>query len=261
MSEVSKDLPYFQDAQNKIREADHNLTGEKINKAVEEATSIAQVEAEKARQQAAGDSREAEASRQALQQERSKGPDLSSIVEQWKPLVGLTLCSFISPYTGQQTSVQGGSGTAIKFSNQPLSIVTNKHVVTDEFGNGAYGCVFILPDRTSNIYGKIIGTGKGVGVFNDDVAFIYIKDSDNYLNNLTSILPKFCQRKPVEGENVLILGYPAIGSSESITATQGIISGFEGNYFITDAKFDHGSSGGAAILVKDNSTARSKMSF
>ncbi len=69
---------------------------------------------------------------------------------------------------------------------------------------------------------------------------------------MTFVFPKRCTRKPSEGEEVVILGYPVIGSQEDITITKGIISGFEGDYYITDAKTDQGNSGGAAILLKDN---------
>ena len=37
-----------------------------------------------------------------------------------------------------------------------------------------------------------------------------------------------------------------------VTATEGIISGFDGDYYITSAKVEHGNSGGAAILVKES---------
>ena len=61
-----------------------------------------------------------------------------------------------------------------------------------------------------------------------------------------------CTRKPSVGDSVVILGYPSIGSRTSVTATEGIIAGYDGNYFITSAKVEQGNSGGAAILVKDN---------
>jgi hypothetical protein len=48
------------------------------------------------------------------------------------------------------------------------------------------------------------------------------------------------------------LGYPTIGSSGSITVTEGIVSGIEGDYYVTSAKIDHGNSGGVAILTKDD---------
>ena len=54
------------------------------------------------------------------------------------------------------------------------------------------------------------------------------------------------------GEAVVVLGYPGIGSDTDITATEGIISGYEDTYYVTSANIDHGNSGGAAILLKDN---------
>ncbi len=37
-----------------------------------------------------------------------------------------------------------------------------------------------------------------------------------------------------------------------MTVTEGIISGFDENYFITSAKVEQGNSGGAAISLKNN---------
>jgi len=48
------------------------------------------------------------------------------------------------------------------------------------------------------------------------------------------------------------LGYPTVGSRQDITATEGIISGFDGNYFITSAKVEEGNSGGIAVSVKED---------
>ena len=53
-------------------------------------------------------------------------------------------------------------------------------------------------------------------------------------------------------DKIVILGYPEIGSTAGITVTSGIISGIEGDYYVTDTKVDHGNSGGLTILVKDN---------
>jgi len=279
LSEVSKDSPYYQKAQSEIKEADNKITEEKINKAVKAATGALQEETEKAQQQAteakqkakaaeeaAGTLKEqtekakqeaaeakqkAEEANQALQQEKSKEADLSSIVSQWKPLVGLVYCEFRYSDTFYKYLSKSGSGIAIKFANQSLSIITNKHVVTDASGYGAYACVFAFPDHFY-IY-KNDGNWEGIKVYSGlDGALVNVSNADWYLLNLTASFPKLCQNKPSEGDKVVILGYPAIGSSEGITVTQGIISGFEGNYFITDAKIDAGNSGGAAILVKDN---------
>lgn len=61
-----------------------------------------------------------------------------------------------------------------------------------------------------------------------------------------------CNKRASVGEQILILGYPGIGSSNDITVTEGIISGYENGYYITSAKVEQGNSGGAAILVDSN---------
>ena len=48
------------------------------------------------------------------------------------------------------------------------------------------------------------------------------------------------------------MGYPGIGTQGGITATEGIVSGIENQYYVTSAKIDQGNSGGLAVLVKDN---------
>jgi len=54
------------------------------------------------------------------------------------------------------------------------------------------------------------------------------------------------------GDEIVVLGYPDVGSPTGITATDGIISGYNGNYYVTSAKVEHGNSGGAAIDVANN---------
>jgi hypothetical protein len=61
-----------------------------------------------------------------------------------------------------------------------------------------------------------------------------------------------CSDDVVVGDKLVVLGYPAIGTRDGITATEGIISGIEDEYYVTSAKIDHGNSGGAAILIKND---------
>ena len=63
---------------------------------------------------------------------------------------------------------------------------------------------------------------------------------------------KVCTDNINIGDKIVVLGYPAIGTEGGITVTDGIVSGFEGDYYVTSAKIEHGNSGGAAILVKDD---------
>jgi len=61
-----------------------------------------------------------------------------------------------------------------------------------------------------------------------------------------------CKVRPITGDQVVILGYPSVGSQSTVTATEGIISGFDDGYYVTSAKIEQGNSGGAAIHVKNN---------
>ena len=58
--------------------------------------------------------------------------------------------------------------------------------------------------------------------------------------------------KPSLGDEIVVLWLPVASVQEKVglTATEGIVSGFDGNYFITSAKVEQGT-GGAAILLKD----------
>jgi len=176
--------------------------------------------------------------------------DLPAIIKQWKPIVGLVRCEFRYADDGAVYGESFGSGIAIDTSDASISVITNKHIITDELGYSASSCHIFFPERDYLYKGQLedlytLSSGE-------DGAFIDINNTDRYIRDLTSVSPNICEQRPSEGDKVLILGYPHIGSRENITATRGIISGFEGNYYITDAKIDQGNSGGAAILVKDN---------
>ncbi len=162
------------------------------------------------------------------------------------------------------TSQQYGAGT--------IAIVTNRHVLNTHNGFGiAYYCEATLPGGhkyTFDVDDILYVTGQEEFGYEDkmeyfdgepymtykiDAALLRMKNPDIYATNLArtkSLLT--CAETPRIGEDVVILGYPSIGSSESITATDGIISGLEEFYFITSAKVEHGNSGGAAILRSKN---------
>ncbi|MER3570466.1 MAG: hypothetical protein C4348_02620, partial [Patescibacteria group bacterium] len=66
---------------------------------------------------------------------------------------------------------------------------------------------------------------------------------------ITDRVPIICSKDKIKiGEEIVVLGYPTIGG-EYLTATEGIISGFDGDYyFVTSAKIEKGNSGGGAFL-------------
>lgn len=66
---------------------------------------------------------------------------------------------------------------------------------------------------------------------------------------ITDYVPIVCAENEIRvGEEIVVLGYPGIGG-DFLTATEGIISGFDGTYYLTtSAKIEEGNSGGGAFL-------------
>ena len=179
---------------------------------------------------------------------QTKTYSLSSIISQWRPLIANVECQFKYSDTGRLYQKSSGSGIAIKFDNTPSAILTNKHILTDSNGYGADSCSAKLLDSTEILASSDIRSSSK----EYDLGYIYINNPSDYFKNLTSNFPSLCSQKPSLGDEIVVLGYPSIGSKNGLTATEGIVSGFDGNYFITSAKVEQGNSGGAAILLKNN---------
>lgn len=165
--------------------------------------------------------------------------DLSSIIKQWRPALAYIECQWNS-----MRIEKSGSGL---FNNN--LVVTNKHVL-EERGIPADYCVVRLP---SDLVGVSVPWTDFMVSKNSqiDLAMLKINQPTNHMKNLL-FDNSICENRAEIGDEVLILGYPAIGSQEDITATEGIISGYESYYYITSAKLEHGNSGGLAVLVEDN---------
>jgi len=177
-------------------------------------------------------------------------PNNASIISAWRPRVSYIECIWQSPDTGQVRTKITGSGLAMKSSDGIKTIIfTNKHVLSDGKGNGPNACLVQLPDSTKAYEvsaNNIAWSAKGA-----DWGYLEINSPDDHLVKLVNQNLNYCKKKALVGEMLVILGYPGIGSQTDITATEGIISGYDGNYYITSAKVEHGNSGGAAILLKD----------
>ncbi len=174
-------------------------------------------------------------------------PKLSEIIKKWRPIVGYVECDFRDTNTNELYSQVSGSGVVIDFDGQ-ITVITNRHVIVDKNNYQPFICRVKLPNDSNTFIGQKFMGGGAI-----DIGLIDINNPDEYIKNLTSISNSplnFCRQKPSLGDSVLILGYPSIGSQTDITATEGIVSGFDGNYFITSAKIEHGDSGGVAILPK-----------
>jgi hypothetical protein len=169
--------------------------------------------------------------------------NLPAIIKQWRPIIVYIECYFLS------IDARGGSGMVADLGDGSFGVFTNAHVVG---GNLApQSCKVFFPDNAS---ATLISTHNNIAGSGQDVAVVDINNPSDYVKKITAPFAnlKFCEKRPELGDEIVILGYPGIGSQTDITATEGIISGFDGDYFITSAKVEHGNSGGAAILVKDN---------
>lgn len=173
-----------------------------------------------------------------------------------------------------------GSGTIIgsrkgdehpeKFIND--IIATSGHLLVDDMGNEISGCDVYVSDQTgesvikkfyampynNHLFFRLINN-KGTEVDGLDYSMLRINgfnrsDPINYffnppdIKNIYEINKDFCneQRKVKIGEKIYVFGYPMIGG-ETITVTDGIISGFWDAGIKFSALLDEGNSGGAII--------------
>ncbi len=174
-------------------------------------------------------------------QQKLDSRDIVKIINEWSPRVVRLQCEFVSS-TGQAvTSKASGVGT---FVTTGTRFITNKHVVSKDVGVAKECFIRFATGDT-----KLGATHISV-IEEKDLAYV---DMDKYVN-LPGVLGevKTCIAKPVIGDQVVILGYPSVGAEKGITATEGIVSGIDDDYYVTSAKIEQGNSGGAAILVKNN---------
>jgi len=151
------------------------------------------------------------------------------------------------------TQTRQGSGFIMITSedNNTWYVFTNAHVVLagpPEDNN----CVVGVPSKpdysiNKNFDGKIVDVSNKFPIIDKAVLSVA---GDRGFKNGVSVMPA-CKFNDVKiGDKIMIVGYPAFGGS-SLTATEGIISGFEetqyGSIYKTSAKIDSGNSGGTAI--------------
>lgn len=183
--------------------------------------------------------------------EKAKPIDTTTIINEWKPRIASVECDFKTTL-GVLYYRTSASGILTKnISGDPV-VITNRHVITDPDGFSPTECHIKFPGQSSTFY-----AGSGNFFFfssNDpyDRAYIKISNPNQTLRNISSPILKICLSEAATGNPVVMLGYPRIGAQEDVTATEGIISGFDEEYYITSAKVERGNSGGAAILLKDN---------
>ncbi len=184
----------------------------------------------------------------------------ASVIEYWRSRIAYVECYFKSGPRDDDYLIQSGSGVFLNSSSKNpnlLLVITNAHVASIINGKDIVRASFCKLRATGDkefVSSKNIGFGSGIVNrvdFEQDVAGIEIENPTSFVKNIKN---KFqpCLEPADIGDEIVILGYPVTGSQEEINATEGIVSSYEGHYYVTSAKIEHGNSGGAAILIKRN---------
>lgn len=170
--------------------------------------------------------------------------DISKIVENWESRIAKVDCRSLNSFG----SIVESSGSAIAtYMDSSPYFITNRHVVLRD-DRSLIECQIKLGEDVFKIDSLNISAVPG-GDGSHDLAYIRPNASSfSKVKTETNI----CETKPLVGDSVVVLGYPSVGSSEGVTVTEGIISGFDKGYYITSAKIERGNSGGAAISMEDD---------
>lgn len=165
--------------------------------------------------------------------------DVSGLIDRWSPYVYDITCTFEN---GDGDDTTGSGSATLMWKNGNISFLTNAHVVEES------GWVLEKCTLEQSVDDSVTITIDADDIFvdeNSDVAYGAIAGVYPAMN-----ASNVCLSNPRIGERVITLGYPAIGAKESVTVTEGIISGFDDDYYATSAKIEKGNSGGAAVSVE-----------
>ncbi len=179
----------------------------------------------------------------------------SQIIQKWDGITVRISCEYKTKdksfgsglYLGPESAVNLGAGNE-------YVILTNSHVLEEEDEVPVLCDIQWDNNETATVFfNQNDGVSKASFFEGFDAAFITLVRSDVPSSVLTDRDSyDICLSPPQIGDEVLVLGYPKIGSTESVTGTEGIISGYDGNFFITSAKISKGNSGGAAIFIQED---------
>lgn len=172
----------------------------------------------------------------------------------------VSLYCIADSYSG---NVQQGSGILFKTASSndisSYQVQTNLHVIATSDGSSSKCFVVLYPNyKNSSVY--LVFGSKNFRFYsnNIDVAFLEPEIIQHVAAGSLNDLEIFARSQSKSsncdsisiGDHLTVLGYPGIGG-ESLTATDGIVSGFEFEgslrYIKTSAKIEQGNSGGVAI--------------
>lgn len=283
LSKVSAEFFYYQDAQNKLREAQNKLLEEQIAEGVAKATTKIKSEvdtAKRAAEKAQKEFEEEKTKRMAAEENLEK--KIESFLEtpidsagfspsiHFSSSIAKILCSdtYNSDYYFQ------GSGS-VWWNNNRYWIMTNRHVL-----KGMYECIALITKDWSKAADDPLQAFKEneIIVYNISPNYSYVTEAGYDLafsvlekivdnNQPLSLLGDVAMVPAVDrcnegypiGTKIKIFGYPGIGSNTVISLTEGIISSFEkidnAYYYLTSAKIERGNSGGLALTdISENAS-------
>lgn len=162
--------------------------------------------------------------------------ETSLLVAQWQPYVYRLVCHV----DGEKSK---GSAT-LENSNNRWRLVTSAHVLEE---NGVLVDSCDVRDQSGRFLTQVTGSDMS---YDNETGIGILKTSE--LDTSELAVPQVCEAEPIIGDRVITLGYPGIGADDSVTVTEGIISGFDDDFYVTSAKIEEGNSGGVAVHVKDN---------
>ncbi len=166
-----------------------------------------------------------------------KTTDVKGIVEDWSPFVYDITCEF----SDGSATVESSGSAVLQKTTEGVRFLTSKHVV-ETANKELESCTLVQPNSSADI----TVSSDAIEVSDDhDVAYGMLNENPPAMQS-----SQVCGTVPDIGDKVVMLGYPTIGAKESVTATEGIISGFDEDYYTTSAKIEKGNSGGAAIDVE-----------
>ena len=177
----------------------------------------------------------------------------TSLIAKWSNVTVKLRCTYSD---GTRTSGSGfyvGPNSELAFgAGNDHVILTNSHVLEKE-QLVPEECEFTWNDGSVSEI-AISDEDQTISYFeNFDAGFITLAENDvPALAKKISVVYDVCDIVPTSGSDLLILGYPRIGSTEGITSTEGIVSGYDNGFYITSAKISKGNSGGVAIDVQSD---------
>lgn len=177
-----------------------------------------------------------------------EGTSKSALITKWSDATVKLRCYFSDGSRSSGSGFYVGPESELSFgAGNDHVILTNSHVL-EENDLIPDSCEFTWNNGTT-VEVEVSKEEQTISYFEDfDAGFVTLSPSQipTSIRNSTNVYD-VCDIRPTSGDDLLILGYPKIGSSAGITSTEGIVSAYEAGFYITSAKISKGNSGGVAI--------------